>query len=1395
MSSEIENQGVVSVTTRDVVESVEQGPWAEEDPLTEEIYTVLFLEGENPAGWFMSQAQQLKLQGMLWLRPKGDPERSHLLSKLSKLHFTRAGLGPPPMADLEAAIAYEREALALRPPSHPHRHISLGNLAMSLSFRFNVSGDMDNLEEAIKYARETVALRPKTNPCLHIAHSNLAFSLHHQFHQTRNVKDLNDCLENEHAALLLRPRGHAYREISLDNLSRFLYTRFLESGHMEDLNEGIELQRESLDLFPSGHPNRSVALNSLSVSLGTRFHNLKHEADIKEAMEHAKAAMAIHPFGHPEYGAAVGNLTKIMSTRFEVFGQVEDLQEAIKLGRITLNLCPPGHPDHSLALEDLSHSLQLNFLSQGNTDDLQEAIQYQLNALDVLPLGHPERHTAHAHLSQLLLSRFSHLSDINDLYAAIDHGYATLSSCPSDHPSYPSALGNLASLLHARAFEGGRKKEERKNLSHGLLPELNAESRDYSGTMDDLKKAIEYGQASLVLHPAGHPMRPAGLELLTELYISRFYQLGDINDLHEAVKHGQATLDLHPPDSPSRIATVGVLASSLASRFVQLGHVEDLEDALEHARAALTQLSDGVPGHDSALESVAGLLQARFDEFGRIDDLNEAIKLEHAVLDLHPVGHHRRETTLGSYAFSLSSRFTLLGDLEDLDQAIKYQRESLTLRPTGHPNRALSLSNLATALGMRFDKVHETKDLDEAIEFERGALSLRPPGHPHRHYYSLNSLAKLLHKRFENGGKRADLEEALRYCMEAYTTAKQNMDPLLPKISITLADLHKANGNLDFAFTRLNEASETSTSSLLNRFEAAIAWVKLGRGVDHLSTSVAYDKALLLVQRSLFLRATVEMQHSLLSRDDVKFLASEATSWALRKGNLDGALQTFEQGRALFWSKIRRFRQPLADLRAKYPDMAKEFESLSSRLEHLAIAKSSSMVGTRTSDSLNVLGDNTTLLPSSFKQSPTSRSATMVRQNRNSKLQTTNQDQSAAAFDQQIKEQRLLTERWNDMLSKIQSLPDFSSFLGPAPVNELKAAAKCGPVILLNHAELFIDALIILPDGEIFHIPLTDTAPELLGSLSSQMEKIRSRDTASSEPLDLRLKPKSKHPVPNDVLESLTMLRTLWAIVVEPVVKSLLRVGIKENSRIWWCPGGKLSQFPIHAAGPYNVGEKNLHDYFISSYTSTLSSLISARQSQSDGAHKSASVLAIGQSMSLPKVEEELIVMKNIFAEKAEILKNDKADPRAVLAALPNHPWAHFSCHGSRGTPQEPLSSYFELHNAQLSLLKILEMRLPKAELAFLAACHSAAGEPETPDEALSLAVTLQFCGFPRVIGTLWEMTDDDGPPLVKDFYEYILQNGIEDSATALNLAVKSLQHDIEGAHPRRWATFIHIGV
>ncbi|KAI0256943.1 hypothetical protein BJV78DRAFT_1083894, partial [Lactifluus subvellereus] len=60
---------------------------------------------------------------------------------------------------------------------------------------------------------------------------------------------------------------------------------------------------------------------------------------------------------------------------------------------------------------------------------------------------------------------------------------------------------------------------------------------------------------------------------------------------------------------------------------------------------------------------------------------------------------------------------------------------------------------------------------------------------------------------------------------------------------------------------------------------------------------------------------------------------------------------------------------------------------------------------------------------------------------------------------------------------------------------------------------------------------------------------------------------------------------------------------------------------------------------------------------------------------------------------------------------------------------------------------------LPKAELAFLAACHTVGPEGNTLDEVPHLTAAMQFSGFRSVIGTMWAMADEDGQNLTEYFY------------------------------------------
>jgi hypothetical protein len=79
-----------------------------------------------------------------------------------------------------------REALVLRPaPRHPDRSISLNNLAVTLPWQFNESGQREHLEEVIQLLREAVDLRPAPHPDRLSSLNNLAVALRVRHQQIR----------------------------------------------------------------------------------------------------------------------------------------------------------------------------------------------------------------------------------------------------------------------------------------------------------------------------------------------------------------------------------------------------------------------------------------------------------------------------------------------------------------------------------------------------------------------------------------------------------------------------------------------------------------------------------------------------------------------------------------------------------------------------------------------------------------------------------------------------------------------------------------------------------------------------------------------------------------------------------------------------------------------------------------------------------------------------------------------------------------------------------------------------------------------------------------------------------------------------------------------------------
>ena len=114
-----------------------------------------------------------------------------------------------------------------------------------------------------------------------------------------------------------------------------------------------------------------------------------------------------------------------------------------------------------------------------------------------------------------------------------------------------------------------------------------------------------------------------------------------------------------------------------------------------------------------------------------------------------------------------------------------------------------------------------------------------------------------------------------------------------------------------------------------------------------------------------------------------------------------------------------------------------------------------------------------------------------------------------------------------------------------------------------------------------------------------------------------------------------------------------------------------------------------------------------------------------------------------------------------------------------------------------------------ETDLAYLAACHTAAGDLRLLDEALHLAGALQLVGYCHVLATLWSISDDAASAMAEIVYAHLVHSGAPASgapgpadpgAPEAARAPYALHHAVTWLRQTRldepllWAPYIHFG-
>ncbi|KAH7320334.1 CHAT domain-containing protein [Rhizoctonia solani] len=540
------------------------------------------------------------------------------------------------------------------------------------------------------------------------------------------------------------------------------------------------------------------------------------------------------------------------------------------------------------------------------------------------------------------------------------------------------------------------------------------------------------------------------------------------------------------------------------------------------------------------------------------------------------------------------------------------------------------------------------------------------------------------------------------------------------------------------------KAARFITGHVEPRFSAACRWARQSAQHTGSDALAAYQIAMDLVPDLVWLGTSIGQRYG--DVQQVGGVAVEAAAWAISCKEYSLALEWLEQGRSVVWNQTLQLRTPLDNLRTSYPSLTEKLEWVASELHHASTQSSIASIG------------------------------------------PLNGSDSEIASQKQHR----LAEQYKILVNQVRELPGFEDFLLPRKAHQLLTAAKKAPVAVINIHQTRCDALLLLPGrNKAAHVPLTHLT---YASRSLQCLGVRERG-------ELRRPLLESDDEIHD--EFVVVLATLWTDVVKPILGYLgfqHHPNIVKLPHIIWCTTGAMSFLPLHAAGFYDRPGETVSDYVVSSYTPTITALLSTEAVLSS----QPNILAVSQELTpghthLPGTKVELSSIKEcaVGSSLYTQLDNHHATTSSVLSAMQQHDWVHFACHAHQNV-QDPTQSGFFLHDGVLNLATITQRAFSNKGLAFLSACQTATGDKRLADESVHLASGMIMAGYPSVIATMWSVQDSDAPMIVEKVYSRLLKDQVgsdRDVARALHDAVGELRNHVGRTDFARWVPFIYIGM
>jgi hypothetical protein len=1037
---------------------------------------------------------------------------------------------------------------------------------------------------------------------------------------------------------------------------------------------------------------------------------------------------------------------------------------------------PQSHPNRPLFLDQLAAAY---FERDGMSDEIED-LNNLIQVNTSLPLDHPTRTKTLLELSFALLHRLKKYKsgELDEVNITIKY-LRMLHNCPLEAFNVPHDAVT-ASLVEMLAFRVGREAGDGREDIHQVLflcrglvlgtsPGYitSASQALTQAVLDTYSRGKQIQSLDDAIGCLREALKTCSPELhqvsfdLANLLAVRFL----VHHVHVEYKEAKELLDRITTRTPPCLCHCQAVTLTTALKYGWLianSGPEDSETEASRCRSFLENLANvGRPLHPVIVD----FLGSRAKWVSKHVSPPQAVQGPHSEIACVPISTQLPVCTTGDGVDTSDIVPVLL----PMPLISRLQSHYLAARP-GTDDQRRRLTNLVrfyngtisnnqdtAMISENHDMavISENRDttfIDEGIKYNKELLLSSHPS-DNTYFLHLSSFATFLYSAFKLTKNVKYLDYSISQLREVFKLdGAQQTHFVTTRRLIECLDIRWQRGGRQNESPDLVELMDLFVSGVKdtyamvpNRFDLACHWANTAQISGHHSLSTAYDKAMSLMQSSLVFTPTLSYQFNRLveRREFYEKTPLNFASHHIRAERLERAVEVLEHGRALIWSEMRGLRTSTDQLNAVDPDLANRFTAINQELEEIT---------------------------------------------------TSANDNGLEGHNMRMKRQCALLTKRNSLIPQIRGFPGLEDFSSPLSFDTLRSATSHGPVIIINHCELGSDIIIVLHDSPPSRIPTPPDFFERANQLKDRL--LRSRN-------DFGLSSKKHEDALSVVLMEHTLsdvLKELYELVGLSVIRKFIELGIPEQSRVWWCPTSAFWYLPLHAMGPIPSDNKDIRyfsDLYISSYSPTLSALITSRR---PGTQTSARpTLLVGQSsQSPPGAWEDTLVIRGLDLPTT-ILPSGNMTPTTVLDGLRRNRFAFLPYDVARET-EDPFDAAMLFHNERLTLLDILQSRHSAGEFAFLPCSLTAqVGDECIPDEVLHFSAALQFSGFRSVIGTMWEMDDEDGRNLAKYVYKSMFSKELEESGEPYyERSARALRHAVQVMRASlpmvRWVNFVHYG-